>query len=148
MSDGTTGPLKETTFKGGTKTPIAVVIDKATHIAMALKEADNGAKPEWCKGPYWNIKTNTNMIWGQDIRERAQSGLDETWDASYSTGTIGVKATNPNFPAFNAAVAYNHGSYRLARIEMVPAVVHRLAVHLCRIRLRRSGSGNQSKEEL
>ena len=111
MSDGTTGPLKETTFKGGTKTPIAVVIDKATHIAMALKEADNGARPEWCKEPYWIIKTNTNMIWGQDIRERAQSGLDETWDASYSTGTIGVKATNPNFPAFNVAAAYNPGTY-------------------------------------
>ena len=114
------------------------------------KTRNGDLKEEWCKAVYWNDQTNTYMLdlLFQKIRGIPKSGLDETWEASYNTGTIGVKTTNLDFMAFNAAVAYNPGSYRLARIEMVPAVVHRLAVHLCRIRLRRSGSGNLSTEEL
>ena len=77
------------------------------------KTRNGDLKEEWCKAVYWNDQTNTYMLdlLFQKIRGIPKSGLDETWDASYSTGTIGVKATNPNFPAFNVAAAYNPGTY-------------------------------------
>ena len=118
MSDGTTGFFNETTYGGGSKTPIAVVLSKSKRMAIALDNADNNATPNWCNngyGNYWSVQTNTHMATSTDdaLTSSATSGLDETWDPSYSTSAVtfsfatGVKANNSDFPAFKAAASYN-----------------------------------------
>lgn len=118
MSDGTTGFFNETTYGGGSKTPIAVVLSKSKRMAIALDNADNNATPNWCNngyGNYWSVQTNTHMATSSDdaLTSSATSGLDETWDPSYTTSAVtvsfatGVKAYNSDFPAFNAAASYN-----------------------------------------
>lgn len=109
MSDGTIGTVKETTYGGGTKTPIAVVLSRSKHMAVALKNV-SGVYP-WASGGYASMQTNTHATgsFADVLGSSATSGKDETWDASYSTGSIGVKGTNPAFPAFYAAAHYNPG---------------------------------------
>ncbi len=118
MSDGTTGFFNETTYGGGSKTPIAVVLSKSKRMAIALNNANNNATYNWCNngyGNYWSVQANTHMAASVDdaLTSSATSGLDETWNPSYTTNAItmyggsGVKAYNPLFPAFNAAASYN-----------------------------------------
>ena len=109
MSDGTTGHFKDTTFGGGSKTPIAVVIDKDSHMAVALNEANSGAIMQWCIYAYHYTQANTHSVTNMTdaLTSQTTSGIDETWDPSYSTGSFGVKATNSDFHAFKAATDYN-----------------------------------------
>lgn len=115
MSDGTTGHFKDTAFGGAptatAKTPIALVLDKDNHMAIALNDANGGATVRWCTNMYYNTQTNTHMVTNMDdaLNSQAASGIDETWNSSYSTGSIGVKATNPDFLPFKAAADYNPG---------------------------------------
>ena len=114
MSDGTTGFINETTYGGGTKTPIAVVLSQSNHMAIALKEANNGARTFWCTNAYWYTQTNTHSVTNLSdaLNASATSGKDETWDASYSTAAVSgnkVKGQNANFLAFKAAVDYDPG---------------------------------------
>lgn len=117
MSDGTTGHFKDTTFGGApaatAKTPIAVVVNANLHMAIALKNAINNGWVNWRKGVSYYVQANTHAImtgdWDDAFNSQATSGLDETWDASYSTGSFGVKATNPKFPPFNVAANYDPG---------------------------------------
>ncbi|MGP1480353.1 MAG: hypothetical protein ACTTJL_01465 [Hoylesella enoeca] len=115
MSDGTTGHFKDTTFGGApaatAKTPIAVVLDKGSHMAIALNYAGGGAKMWWCGYPYLTAQTNTHTVTNLNdaLNSQTTSGFDETWDPSYSTGSIGVKATNPAFFAPKLAAEYNSG---------------------------------------
>lgn len=109
MSDGSTGDIRETTYAGGTKTPIAVVLSRSQHLAMALKNANNGMPVQWSSfggKPMTNTHIHPS---NQPLQAPITSGKDETWDASYSTATNGVKATNPNFPAFKVAAEYDPG---------------------------------------
>ena len=111
MSDGTTGFISETTYGGGTKTPIAVVLSRSKHMAIALKDAD-GDDMYWCSSSYWETEANTHstgMAWDYAVTSNPTSGLDETWNASYSKGSFGVKAINPAFISFKAAAEYNPG---------------------------------------
>ena len=116
MSDGTTGFFRETTFGGGTKIPIALVLDKDNHMAIALKEASGGAEMEWCTNTngYHSKQTNTHMVadLADALNSQATSGYDETWDGSYSTSVVAgekVKGKNADFTAFKAAADYNPG---------------------------------------
>ena len=116
MSDGTTGSFRETTFGGGTKIPIALVLDKDNHMAIALKEASGGAEMEWCTNTngYHSKQTNTHMVadLADALNSQATSGYDETWDGSYSTSVVTgekVKGKNADFTAFKAAADYNPG---------------------------------------
>ena len=117
MSDGTTGHFKDTTFGGApaatAKTPIAVVVNANLHMAIALKNAINNGWVDWRNGASYYVQANTHAImtgdWSDAFNSQATSGLDETWDASYSTGSFGVKATNPKFPPFNVAANYDPG---------------------------------------
>ena len=114
MSDGTTGFFNETTYGGGSKTPIAVVLSKSKRMAIALDNANNNATFNWCN-IYQDTQANTHMATSCEdaLTSSATSGLDETWDPSYTTnaftmyGGSGVKAYNLLFPAFNAAASYN-----------------------------------------
>ncbi|WP_082627455.1 fimbrillin family protein [Hoylesella enoeca] len=107
MSDGTTGFINETTYGGGTKTPIAVVLSRSNRMAVALKDIYGGGY--WHSGTFGTFNTHQAGTADNALNAGATSGRDETWDASYSTGTIGVKATNPSFPAFKAAAEYDPG---------------------------------------
>ena len=117
MSDGTIGYFKDTTFGGApaatAKTPIAVVVNTNLHMAIALNNAINYGTVSWRKGVSYQTQANTHAImtgdWNDAFNSQATSGLDETWDASYSTGSFGVKATNPKFPPFNFAANYDPG---------------------------------------
>lgn len=117
MSDGTIGYFKDTTFGGApaatAKTPIAVVVNTNLHMAIALNNATNNGTVSWRKGVSYQTQANTHAImtgdWSDAFNSQATSGLDETWDASYSTGSFGVKATNPKFPPFNVAANYDPG---------------------------------------
>ena len=111
MSDGTTGFFKQTTYGGGSKTPIAVVLDASQHIALALKDiGSTGYVMNWCTNELKNIQTNVNMASAtQALTTHARSGLAEAWDPHYSTGGCGVKAANPKFIAHRAAATYNPG---------------------------------------
>ena len=116
MSDGTTGFFRETTFGGGTKIPIALVLDKDNHMAIALKEARGGAEMKWCTNTngYHSKQTNTHMVadLADALNSQATSGYDETWDGSYSTSVVTgekVKGKNADFTAFKAAADYNPG---------------------------------------
>ena len=109
MSDGSIGNFQKTTYGGGTKTPIAVVLSQSKRMAIALKNAAYSNK--WCADTYAGMETNTHVAASQNtaISTDATSGRDETWEASYSTGSIGVKANNPDFPPFYAAAHYDPG---------------------------------------
>ena len=118
MSDGTTGHFKDTTFGGApaatAKTPIAVVVDKDNHMAIALNEANGGAKMFWCINTRWFKQDNTHSVTRIEdaLNSQATSGYDETWDANYSTSSVTgekIKGKNPDFPAFKAAADYNPG---------------------------------------
>ncbi|MGP1453414.1 MAG: hypothetical protein ACTTJ9_08220 [Segatella oris] len=118
MSDGTTGHFKDTTFGGApaatAKTPIAVVVDKDNHMAIALNEASGGAKMFWCIKTRWFNQDNTHSVTRIEdaLNSQATSGYDETWDANYSTSSVTgekIKGKNPDFPAFKAAADYNPG---------------------------------------
>ena len=106
MSDGTTGFIYETTYGGGTKTPIAVVLSRSNRIAVALKDVPGGGY--WTSAGFGDYNTHQTTE-DNALNAGATSGRDETWDASYSTGTIGVKATNPSFQAFKSAAEYDPG---------------------------------------
>ena len=113
MSDGTVGKFKDTTFGGGTKTPIAVVIDKNKHMAVALKDA--GAICAWERNLLGYSDVNTHSVDMNhpetSLTTDATSGKDETWDASYSTSLVTgnkVKGKNPDFPPFKASADYGN----------------------------------------
>ena len=110
MSDGTTGKFKDTTFGDGSKTPIALVLDADNHMAVALAYDRNRARYS-----NYEIQSNTHMAAtvADALGSQATSGLDETWNASYSTSTVPgnkVKALNPDFPAFKIAAEYDPGT--------------------------------------
>lgn len=111
MSDGSVGTVRETIYGSGTKTPIAVVLSQSKRMAMALQELNGGAIMQWCGNTYHYAQANTHDVTNIDdaLNSQATSGIDETWNASYSTGSIGVKATNPDFYPFYAAANYNPG---------------------------------------
>ena len=108
MSDGTTGFFNETTYGGGTKTPIAIVISRSKRMAIALHDApdDYFTKSVFCANKYEMVQTCTH------VNDETTSGLDETWNASYTTAAVTgdkVKGNNPDFPAFYHAAHYNPG---------------------------------------
>ena len=112
MSDGTTGFFNETTYGGGSKTPIAVVLSKSKRMAIALNNADNNATFNWCNngyGNYWSVQANTHMAASVDdaLTSSATSGLDETWDPSYTTNAFTMSGFSGVKAAFNAAASYN-----------------------------------------
>ena len=112
MSDGTLGFFKETTFGGGSKTPVALVLDKTSNMAMALNTIGNFG---FATVAYMYTVSNTHRSANLDdaLNGSATSGLDETWNSSYSTSTVPgnkVKALNPQYPAFKAAAEYDPGT--------------------------------------
>ena len=115
MSDGSKGLISETTFDGGTKTPIAVILSQSNHMAIALKDANNGVSQDWCTAEYEykkNVNTHVVSDFPKALTTSATSGLEETWNASYSTNVVKgnkIKGLNPDFMSFYSAAHYNPG---------------------------------------
>lgn len=109
MSDGTRGFFKDTTYGGGTKTPIAVVVSRSKHLAIALTDANNGNPCDWCStgSTYTSTPYNKSAVGKKTFDQTSlYNGYSETWDASASTDNVTVKGTSSDFPAFKAAAEY------------------------------------------
>ena len=114
MSDGTTGFFKETTFGGGAKTPIAVVVDKDNGMAIALQNTSYGGSHVNWSTSYISTIVNTHRpsTSNYPFTNEITSGIDETWDASYSNSNVygeKVKGKSTAFPPFYAAATYAPG---------------------------------------
>lgn len=110
MTDGTTGLFSETTFGGGTKTPIAVVASQSKRLATALNNAPNG----YFSNTYGTH--NSSQIpepgWYQGFNQSSfdadgADGYKFTWEAAGSADGTTIKANEQTkYPAF-----YNAGHY-------------------------------------
>ena len=105
MSDGSIGLFRQTTFGGGAKTPIAVVINQDKKLAVALRDAGK------CK---WTLRLSSTWQSQHQIFNRAdmlttENGYAETWDAAETAIPQVVKATSTDFPAFKAVGDYTPG---------------------------------------
>lgn len=114
MSDGTTGHFKDTTFGGGTKTPIAIVVNPDKKIAIALKPANGGNPCLWTSNiayqSWGGVNTDQQSSYGGLIA--LENGYEETWDGNYSTALVTgekIKGKRADFPAFKACADYNPG---------------------------------------
>ena len=106
MSDGSTGLFRETTFGGGSKTPIGIVVSRSKHLAAALSPAAGGNRLYWCNGAnYSDYPYNKTFFSGLDMYED-MDGYNWTWNPSYSKDGITIKAQSNYFPAFQAAGSY------------------------------------------
>ena len=105
MTDGTTGLFSETTFGGGTKTPIAVVASQSKRLAAALNNASSFAyfsnssqipEPGWYQG----FNRTSFDADGAD-------GYKFTWEAAGSADGTTIKANEQTkYPAFYTAGHY------------------------------------------
>lgn len=106
MSDGTTGHFKDTTFGGGTKTPVGVVCDPTARVAIALKNVSDETEYSWAS--LFSHSDNTTL-YSMVNKETDMDGYKWTWEAA---GTIDgtIKANQQTkYPAFYEAGHYNPG---------------------------------------
>ena len=107
MSDGSTGHFKDTTFGGGSKTPVGVVADPIARVAIALKDAGGGTKYEWFAPLYSPHADNTTLYSSDETAKTDMEGYKWTWEAAGTTdGTIKANQQT-GFPAFYAAGHYD-----------------------------------------
>ena len=110
MSDGTTGLFKATTFGGGSKTPVGIVVSRGKHLAMSIKQVNTNSSDD----QYWLSRTialpnppgygngyNKTMYAYNDVNAlKDMKGYEWTWDAASSWDGTTVKANSPAFPVF------------------------------------------------
>ena len=110
MSDGTTGLFKATTFGGGSRTPVGIVVSRGKHLAMSIKEVNTNSSDD----RYWLSRTvavpnppsygqgyNKTMYAYNDINAlKDMKGYEWTWDPASSWDGATVKANSQAFPAF------------------------------------------------
>lgn len=125
MSDGTRGLIDKTTFGGGTKTPIAVVVSRSKHLAVALEDAGGGTKYRWTNRAYdWTAGapgsggyyrsnkslylylTGHYLYFNYTQAYAMEGGYAVTWDAAASRDNTTIKGDRTDFPAFYAAGHY------------------------------------------
>ena len=117
MSDGTRGFIDKTTFGGGTKTPIAVVVSQSKHLAVALEDAGGGTKYRWTTraydrpaGNFYNHSNKSHYLpyasFNYAQAYAMEGGYAVTWDAAASTDNTTIKGDRTDFPAFYAAGHY------------------------------------------
>lgn len=115
MSDGSTGLINKTIFGGGTKTPVGVVVSQSNNLAIALRDANNGAQYAWSYG--WSSTTQFNTTMSDDFSTNLSDmrGYEYTWASTYCTpacdwyaprGSSEMSPGQPAFPAFYAAGHY------------------------------------------
>ena len=112
MDDGTTGLFRETTFGGGSKTPVGIVVSRGKHLAMSIKTVGNNTKEQnyWINAlaphgftlPLWGQGYNKTMYAWNDLENalKDMKGYEWTWDPTSSWDGMTTKANEPYFPAF------------------------------------------------
>ena len=106
MSDGSTGHFKDTTFGGGSKTPVGLA-DPTTHVAIALKNVSD-ENVNWYSIYPHPFANNTTVYSSLETAEEDLDGYKWTWEAAGSTdGTI--KANQQIYPGCYEAGHYNPG---------------------------------------
>ena len=110
MSDGTTGHFKDTTFGGGTKTPVGVVADPTARVAIALKDIGDGTQYQWSTlAPTVRGDNTTTYIENWHDEYADMDGYKWTWEPAGTTnGTIKANQQT-DYPAFYAVGHYNPG---------------------------------------
>lgn len=113
FTDGSVGGINESIYGKGRKTPAALVVDKKNKIAIALTDARDphyGERVTWCERNLYTTKCNRkntpSLSWALTKPFYITSGYNETWEESYSTPTIGLKAHSTRFRAFKIAAEY------------------------------------------
>ena len=106
FSDGSTGKFKDSRQGGGSKTAVAIVVDKGLHLAMALKQQND---INWTTvHQHDNVPINNPASPPVSIYDD-MNGEHWTWDASGSVDGS-IKANEPaKYPAFYVAAHYNPG---------------------------------------
>ena len=105
FSDGTTGTIAA----NPAKTPIGLVINRATRTAVALNEASTAALWTTRSGRQNANECSISFDYHTASGATAYDGYNETWNAANSFDGTTVKATSTDFPAFKAAADYNPG---------------------------------------
>ena len=110
MSDGTTGFFRDTTFGGGTKTPIGLVIGNNRAIALNCADGNND-NLLWLapSGGKWGGHQNSKVIKFTEILDayNDMDGYKYTWEASGSYDGTTIKANEKDkYPAFYYAGHY------------------------------------------
>ena len=110
MTDGTTGLFSETTYGGGTKTPIAVVISQSKNLAAALENTSSSG------GSYYSGQVNSSVVnipsftpWTglSTFTSDGADGYKFTWEASGSADGTTIKANEQtSYPDFYSAAHY------------------------------------------
>lgn len=106
MSDGSVGLTKETTYAGGTKTPIALVLSRSKQIAMGLKNANGNQETAYGIVPW---QRDNDVIYSMSSNEALEdmAGYHYTWDASGSYDGVTIKGNEKTkYPAFYYAGHY------------------------------------------
>lgn len=112
MSDGSTGHFKDTTFGGGTKTPVGVVADPVARVAIALKNVSDVTEYFWCDPALSpSAHTNNTTLYTSTNCRTDMEGYKWTWEPAGSTDGTTIKANQQAiYPAFYAAGHYNPGA--------------------------------------
>ena len=108
FSDGTTGFFKETTAGGGSKTPVAIVVERTKHIAMALQDIPDPFIPTGVARFNWDNKltlSSVDMPTSDSEAFTRYNGYEETWDGS-TTLDGKIKGNEAVYPAFKATNDY------------------------------------------
>lgn len=110
MSDGSTGLFRETTFGGGSKTPVGIVVSRGKHLAMSIKRVNTVSYQDryWLSltitlpnPPSYGSGYNKTMYAWNDVNAlKDMKGYEWTWDNASSWDGATVKANSPAFPAF------------------------------------------------
>lgn len=106
MSNGNTGRITQTTFAGGTQTPVAVVLSQSKKLAIALKNANGGQPVAWY--PSGGRANSVMYPWGGEASAyNDMDGYKYTWDPNGSYNHTTIKANEQhNYPAFYYAGHY------------------------------------------
>ena len=103
MNNGDIGTIKDTTFGGGTKTPIGIVVSQSRHLAVALEDAGQNPWTRFGGNDPKNKDRKNNFM---DLLA-LENGYQETWDASASVDNTTVKGLSILYPAFKDAGDYS-----------------------------------------
>lgn len=111
MTDGSTGLFSETTYGGGTKTPIAVVISQSKKLAAALENTSFSIGGLFYSGQVnssvVNVPTFTPWTGLGVFSSDGADGYKFTWEASGSADGTTIKANEQtSYPAFYSAAHY------------------------------------------
>lgn len=111
MTDGSTGLFSETTYGGGTKTPIAVVISQSKKLAAALENTSFSIGGLFYSGQVnssvVNVPTFTPWTGSGVFSSDGADGYKFTWEASGSADGTTIKANEQtSYPAFYSAAHY------------------------------------------